>query len=290
MSISEPQKKVANKDGFQNILSTEVLEELVKLVEITSKDVSYADISIAIQNSKELMSDILKDSSYSMQTKLAMALISCTTQSSARMKMLFKKLPESTFKNYLSPIMPHIQQSGRNYLHTPAHYASAFPGLALYGKLLMVAKIILSERSSMIAPDDEKTGSWTVENSLESGFTTLPKFPLCIMFSTFGAILMESEVQIFHEFWYKWFYTDVVVGAKYSENWYSLISADMHPYYEPVLEVTELKIMRLTMKQVAKTKLTFGVIWGMLENLCSYLSDSKFDLGKMPENTWESLM
>jgi hypothetical protein len=270
-------------------LSSDVLTELVQLMEITSKDVSHSDISLAIQNSKELMNDIMKDDSYSVQTKLSMAMISCTTQSSARMRMLFKKLPESTFKNYLAPIMPHIQQSGRNYLHTPAHYASAFPGLALYGKLLMISKILVEEHSVSVDLNDEKEKSWTVSIALDHNFSTLSKFPLCVMFSTFGAVLMEDNLQNFHESWYKWFYTNVVVGANYSENWYSLISADMHPYYEPILDVSEMSIYGLRMRQISNQKLSYFKIWEMLETLCSYLSKSSFKLGKMPMQSWDSL-
>jgi hypothetical protein len=292
-TMKEPQKKYHNRDGFMNVMTSEILLEISKVVNSSAKDMSKADISLAIQNSKELLKDILSDSSFTVQSKISMAMISGITQSAARLKTLFKKLPSSIFKDNLAPLMPHIQQSGRDYLHTPAHYSTAFPGLALMGKLLVESQRIAVELKTFSSGDEKEAyiekSSWTIEDESEMNFSTLSKFPTCLMFPSLGGCLMDNELQIFHESWYKWFYSEVVVGTNYSESWYSLTAADMHPHYDLELIKSEFEELRIDLTQITKKKLTKVVLWKLLEITLQYVTKSNVLIGDMPVNNWEDL-
>jgi hypothetical protein len=293
-----PQEKNFNKDGFMNKLDTDFIGLLSDMLEEHIHDIGEADITLAIRNSQAIANEIIQDKMLSPKNKIAFALISSATQSASRMRMMVNKMEDSLFKQELGPIMTVMGQAGMDFLHTPAHYASAFPGMALIGKLMMIACKIKKQASLSDIDKDEKESKvidkfvWGIKEESESSNPGrfLIDFPKDIMYPGLGGIFMENNMQNYHMEWYEDYYSNVVTNTKYDRRWYSLVAADMHPFYKMMLdsEMSEGVSWSLKLMESKNKEMTMAILWDLLNQSINYTFRLTVEIGDMPVNRFRA--
>jgi hypothetical protein len=303
---SPPMEKLHNLDGFKNKLTDEFIQVFSEMLDTYSLEIGEVDISMAIRNSEAIANEILSDDMLTIRNKVAFAFISSVTQSANRMRMMVRKMSDSAFKQELGPIMTVLGQAGMQNLHTPSHYASAFPGMSLIGKMMMIGMKMRRQYESSVIIDEKVAEDemniitirteviWSVEEEDTSAIADLhiKRFPETIMFPGFGGIFMEESLQKFHMDWYENFYTNVITTASYDRRWYSLVAADMHPFYKMILNEHEADKTKWHMKveEVSNTKLTLEMLWELLNLVVNYCFKRSVNMGDMPRSTYQDLI
>jgi len=114
-------------------------------------------------------------------------------------------MADGVVKTSMQTIAAKLGQKGMDNVHTPAHYQTAFPGLALLGRIIIFRKELF-------------TLSW--DEILSS-----------LYFPGFGGINLDVSLQKKHKEWDRLFYTETVRGTRFNDKWYALKEVDKHPWY-----------------------------------------------------------
>jgi hypothetical protein len=191
--------------------------------------------------------------------------------------------------------MAVLGQAGMINIHTPAHYASAFPGMALLGRMFMMAKkvkVMMISANEAMFESEEKADvreeiSWTIGTEAEcdtQGFY-LRRFPDCLMFPGFGGIYLESTLQNYHQAYYEDYYTNIVNGTNYDEDWYSLTAADMHPYLSIGLDlnIDESAVWVMKIKEIKKVKMTTALLWDLFNVVINIVTERTILMGDLDQ-------
>jgi hypothetical protein len=282
-SVAAPRKytgsvKRFNQDGFSNMIEKEWITQLTLIVGTEIESISETSIQLGIKNSELIANEIVEDSSLSIRTKIAFALIASITQSAMRMRAIIRKVPEGDFRRTLMPIMSKIGQAGMQTIHTPAHYQSAFPAISLIGRIAVVAKRLKNEIEGVTADDGDakiiEKFDIKVETDNNCSEEVLKRFPATIMFPGLGGIFMMEDFQAYHRDWSEHYFNNVVSGTNYEDGWYSLTAADMHPWIKLKMLLSEKEDLyeSIGFELVKDAKMKLEDLWEMLELLtCFFL-------------------